>query len=467
MRLIFIFLLSCCFSCKGNQSKSNNISVTENEEEMLSKQEGTGEVNKTTYFTEGRRYEEIRQADPNNPPEVIDIIGNRTNPSVKIRLSQLFDKIEYVVIKQTPDTLRGKPIVCSNHIYMMDPIRGIAQFDRQGNFIQYICNSFFPYTDEGNGMLTVNRKQYEISYGATDIYWNESQLYYKYEDRPNKKVFIMEIDDTFQNIETSGFEYDNDNDKLRLGTVICELSDTIRNVKYLGGSILVSAQNAKRIQETKFFTVMSVKGDTICSFQDFDPIKDYHRGTMRNPDSGDFYLLNGVYNIRQSYNDTVYTFLPPNRLSPKYILDFGDMGIKSSNEGIDIGIRLENKLLCPKLLESDKHLFITYTKDYPCPATAKSGSLKYSRLIYDKERRRMITMYIDKAPDYKDAGWPNALPAEVENDLDGMPFLWPVDITPDGKPYVNIPAKELPKPENRPEFLKNINENDQVILIYN
>ena len=464
MRLVFIFLLLCCFSCKGNKAKNNNISATENAEEALSKQESTGEENKATY-TEGRRHEEVRQVDPDNPPVVIDIIGNRTNPSGKIKVSQLFNKIEYIVLKQTPDTVSGRPLICPNNIYVLDYNKGIAQFDRQGNFKRYICKSFFPHTDNGNGMMYVDRKQYEMSYGATDIYWYENRLYYKYEDHPEKKVFIMEIDDNSQNVEASGFEHDND--KLRLGTVICELSDDIRNIKILSGNMLVSPQNGKRIQETKFLTIMSVKGDTICSFKDFDPIRDYKRGQMRNPDSGDFYLLNGVCNIRQSYNDTVYTFLPPNRLTPKYILDFGDMGVKSSNEGIDISIGLENKLLSPKLLESDKHLFITYTKDYSCPNTAISGSLKFSRLIYDKNTKSIRTLYIDKAPDYKGTGWPEAPLSEIENDLDGTPFLWPTGITPDGKPYINISVKDLPKSENRPEILKNVNDNDHLLIIYN
>jgi hypothetical protein len=461
MRLIFIFLLLCCFSCKGNKANNYNTSS----EEALSKQESTGEENKATYFTEGRRYEEIRQVDPNNPPVKIDIIGNRTNPSGKIKLSQLFDNIEYFVIKQTPDTIKGRPVVCPNHIYVLDHNKGVAQFDKQGNFKRYICKSFFPHTVHADGMMSVDRKQHEISYGATDIYWYENRLYYKYEDRPEKKIFIMEIDDDPQFIETSGFEHDDD--KLRIGTVICELSDNMRNVKLLGRDMLVSPQNGKRLQETKFLTVMSIKGDTICSFKDFDPIKNYKRGTMRNPDYGDFYLLNGVYNIRQSYNDTVYTFLPPDRLTPKYILDFGDMGVKSSNEGINTSIGLENKLLSPKLLESDKHLFITYTRDYSCPATAKSGSLKYSRLIYDKKSKSIITLYIDKSPDFNGVGLHSAPLVEIENDLDGMPFLWPNAITPDGKPYINISAKDLPKSGNRPEILKNVNDNDLVVITYN
>ena len=275
MRLVFIILILCCFSCKGNKAKNNNISATENAEEALSKQESTGEEKKATYYTEGRRYEEVRQVDPDNPPVVIDIIENRTNPSGKIKVSQLFNKIEYVVLKQTPDTVSGRPLICPNNIYVLDYNKGIAQFDRQGNFKRYICKSFFSHTDNGDGMVSADRKQYEMSYGATDIYWYENRLYYKYKDRPEKKVFIMEIDDNSQDVEASGFEHDND--KLRLGTVICELSDDIKNIMILSGSMLVSPQNGKSIKETKFLTVMSVKGDTICSFKDYDPIKDYKK----------------------------------------------------------------------------------------------------------------------------------------------------------------------------------------------
>ena len=407
------------------------------------------------------RHDEVRKIDQNRPPEKIDIIGNRKNPSGKVRLSGLFNRIEYIVIKQTPDTITGRLVVSPNYLYITDRAKGIGQFNRQGEFLGYICKNFFPHTKQ-DGMMMINAEQNKMFYGATDTYWNEDKLYYKYEDRSEGKTFMMTFDGS-QNAQTSDSENEN---KLRLGTVVSELSKDTRNSKFIG-NIWISAQGGKGYKETDFLSVMSAVGDTICIFKDYDPVRDYTKANMRGADSGDSYLLNGVYSVRQSYNDTIYEFTPPNVLTSKYILDFGDMGIKSSNEGVDTGIGLENKLVGPSLFESGKYLFITYTKDYSCPNTASTGSLKYSRLIYDKNSKSIIALYIDKAPDYKGTGWPEAPPVqEIENDLDGMPFVWPTALTSDNKPYAFLPATNLPSVDKRPENLKNIEKDDYVVMIY-
>jgi len=462
MRFIIIILMICCVSCKGNRPKDNNVSATENIGDS-----GSEQNDDQGYFmsdnSEGFRYDEIRRIDAGRPPEVIDIIGNRTNPSDRIKLSRFFSKIEYLVIKETPDTIKGKFVLSPNFLYIADPAKGIAQFNKQGDFVRFICKNFFPHTEE-NGMTRVTQEQGKAFYGATDAYWNEGRLYYKYEDRPEGKVFLIAFDENSQDVQSSGYEQNND--KFKQGTIVSELSKNSRNSLYIGDDILIFAQRGKGYQETELLTIMSVKGDTLCSFKDYDPVKDYKKSNMRGVDSGDSYLLNGIYNIRQSFNDTLYMFTPPNMLTSKYILDFGDLGIKSSNEGVDIGIGLENKLVGPKLFESDKYLFITYTKDYSCPATAQSGSLKYSRLIYDKNSKSLITLYIDKAPDFKGVGWPEAPPADVENDLDGMPFVWPIGLTYENKPFAYVRASEFSKIANRPESLKNIGENDYIVIIY-
>ena len=410
----------------------------------------------------GFRFKEIREVDPSRPPAVIDIIGNRTNPTEKLKLSKIFDKIEYIIIKQSPDSIKGRPIITPNHIYILDSEQGIAQFDKQGNFMKYICNNSLPHT-KIEGWVMINTEQYKQFYGATDAYWSGDKLYYKYDDRADGKTYIMSFDENSQSVKMPDLE-GRDN-KLRLGNVVSELSNTI-NGKLLGGNAIVSAQGGKTVSERDLFTVISVSGDTVCTFKDFDPVRNYTRSVTRSVDSGDSYLLNDTYYIRQCFNDTVYEFTPPNRLTPRYILNFGDKGIKSANEGIDVSVGLGNKLVGPSILESDKHLFITYTKDYACPATARSGSLKYSRLIYDKKSRSIITVYIDKAPDYKGGGRPSAPRPEIENDLDNMPFIWPTVMTPEGKPFVQISAKELPPVENRPEVLKNVGENDKIIMVY-
>jgi len=472
MRLILIILLICCVSCKGNRPKDNERDLaTENltketlpEQEAIAKELGLTKVS----FLKSFKYEEVRQVDPNNPPEVIDIIGSRKTPSGKIKISQLFNNIEYVVIKQTPDSVRGEAVVSPNHVYILDNEKGIAQFNKQGEFIRYICKNFFPHTKHKQG-YSINTEQYKMFYGATDIYWNEGRLYYKYEDRPEEKTYTILFDENSQDIQEP--DLPDNNVKLKTGTVVSELievfgiSNERRNSKLLGENILVSAQSSKVYIETKFLIVTSVSGDNICSFKDFDPIKDNNKSTTRNADFGDSYLLNGIFNIRQCYNDTVYSFSPPNRLTPKYIIDFGDMGIKSSDEGADIVIGLENKLIINKLFESDKYLFITYTKDYLCPNTIKSGSVKFSRLVYNKNSKNLMTISIDMAPDLeKTNGYPNP---EVENDLDGMPFVWPIGLTYENKPYAYVPASEFSKIANRPERLKNIGENDYILIIYN
>jgi len=460
MRFIFILLFICCVSCKGNRHNGGKNTIEEN---INLEQEDVGGFSHSD-FSEATRYNEVRRIDPNKPPEKIDIIGNRINPSGKVKLSRFFDKIEYIKIKQTTDTINGKLVISPDCFYIMDNTKGLAQFNKQGVFVRYICKNYFPHT-VNNGMKMVSKEQGKAFYGATDAYWNEGRLYYKYEDRPEGKVYMIAFDENSQDVQSSGSEQNND--KLRLGTVISELSKNSRNSMFVGDGIWIFAQGGKGYQTTEFITIMSVKGDTLCSFKDFDPVKDYNKSLMRGFDSGDSYLLNGIYNIRQSYNDTVYEFTPPNVLTSKYILYFGDMGIKSSNEGVDVGIGLENKLVGPKLLESDKHLFITYTKDYSCPNTAISGSLKYSQLIYDKISKNMTILYIDKAPDYKGTGWPEAPRSDVENDLDGMPFVWPVDLTSEGKPFAFIQVKDFPEGKRKPEFFKNAGENDYVVIIYN
>jgi hypothetical protein len=463
----YIFYAKYKHSASLDNISKDKIDVTIVDEEQVMDatltQNGIAD-NSVSNITAGSRYDEVRRVDPDNMPVKIDIIGNRIDPPGKVKLSRLFENIEYITIKQTPDTINGRFVISPNYIYNFDTSKGIAQFNRNGDFIRYICKNFFPHTEK-NGMIMVNREQSEKFYGATDVYWNKGKLFYKYEDRPERKTFMIAFDENMHAAQSSGSEQNDD--KLWLGTIVYETSKNMNNSKFIEGDIWVLAQGSKGIKETAFLTIMSATGDTLCSFKDFDPIKDYKKKTMRGVDSGDSYLLNGTYNVRQSFNDTLYEFRPPNILTAKYILDFGDMGIKSSNEGVDIGIGLENKLVGPDLFESEKYLFVTYTKDYSCPNTAISGSLKYSRLIYDKNNKSLITLYIDKAADYKGTGWPSAPRPEVENDLDGMPIFWPTSLTSEGKPFTQIAASEMLKIMKRPEALKDISENDRILIIYN
>ena len=96
MRFIFVLLFICCISCKGNRHNSGKNTIEEN---INLEQEDVGGFSHSD-FSEASRYNEVRRIDLNKPPEKIDIIGNRINPSGKVKLSRFFDKIEYIKIKQ-------------------------------------------------------------------------------------------------------------------------------------------------------------------------------------------------------------------------------------------------------------------------------------------------------------------------------------------------------------------------------
>ena len=219
-----------------------------------------------------------------------------------------------------------------------------------------------------------------------------------------------------------------------------------------------------------FIDVVSASGDTLCRFKDFDLIRNFAKTTYRGVDAGDIYYQNGTLHLRQAFNDTIYQLNLPNSLVPKYILDFGNLGIKSAFEGVDPDVGLQDKLVHESFLETDRYLFVTYTKDYDCPNTARNGTLKYSRVIYDKKIKELIPVYLDEEPCMpgKKLSWPSAPEINIENDLDDFPFLWPDRVTEKGEPYVRFTPKSLSEKFGDDSWLgfKGMDEKDYMIAIY-
>ena len=144
------------------------------------------------------------------------------------------------------------------------------------------------------------------------------------------------------------------------------------------------------------------------------------------------------------------------------------MGIPSAFAGIDPGFDLKDKLILQSLLETDQYLFITYSKDYDCPNTAKSGTLKYSRLIYDKRKEATTHIYVDEAPFVPEGKmtWPSPSEINIENDLDAMPFIWPKYVNAEGKPYSVFSGEVLMGVDTTGLPVKKLNKNDRIIAIY-
>jgi hypothetical protein len=427
----------------------------------------------------GFRFPEIRTAEPANPFVSINIIGNRSNPQ-NIKLSQLFSRIEYIRLDQLPDTtvfhMVNGYIVAPDHIYLTTRTGNIFQFDRTGRYIRPICTGNLQFTKTNGGMMVpnVSAKMFE---GAKGAYWNGHSLFYQYENLPAGKSYMVAFNDQ-EMFTGAGIQLPGSAEKKNLingaGTILSEFNKDpsvfSQPTAYLiGNNTIAFTQRGKSVErKTDFVSVVSTTGDTLCKFKDHDPIINFTKSAFRGADNGDAYYLNGVLHLRQAFNDTVYQMVPPNRLVPKYILDFGEEGIKSAMEGIDPGVSLHDKLVPHAYLESGRFLFITYTKDYDCPNTAKSGSLKYSRLIYDKQKRTITTIYIDELAFLPEGSgtWPQAPEKNIENDLDGLPFKWPTMVTAEGLPCSVYQGKEFLNLKDTKAPVSNTNIDDHIIAIY-
>ena len=339
----FIAVLSACKSRNKlhlNEQKLRAEIVRQEEGKKASMDEASGPQKAGTH-SNLLRVSENRSEDVAHPPVVLDFISARKNVN-SIKVSDLFSKIEYIRIEPVPDSLfyrLGAAFLISNKFIYGYSVNGIAQYTSDGHFLKYLCKNESYYTSyKGETMVTSG--QAAMFVGARSPKLFQGKLYYRYEDRPGNFAAFMEFDETDDSqILNLSNNTDNTQNIRGLGKPIMFLpqndkSYRVSEMEPLGNGMVGSANNRKINSTGKnFFTVTSTSGDTVCTFKDFDPIENYTKSVGRGAEDGYDYLFNGILHLRQVYNDTIYEVLPPNRMIPKYVFDFGEFGIKSSLEG--------------------------------------------------------------------------------------------------------------------------------------
>jgi hypothetical protein len=184
------------------------------------------------------------------------------------------------------------------------------------------------------------------------------------------------------------------------------------------------------------------EGDTICQFTDYDRIVNYSYGAGRNAVELKSYYYNGLLTIKQEYNDTVFRLIPPERLLPVYILDFGKYKFNFM-DGFNPNFDLSDKFMLNSLNETNGFLFIRYTQNNDCLNTRKKNAVKFYNALFNKKEGKL----------YHQPG-STLLPEGLENDLDGgMPF-WPDFITPQGEMMKLVSGSVLKDYINSAEFKK-------------
>ncbi|HNX44104.1 MAG TPA: DUF4933 domain-containing protein [Bacteroidales bacterium] len=433
----------------------------------------------------GIRYKEIRSADPSNPPVVIDIAAVQDH-AAKIKASRLFQQIQVVRIPadetKSPLSHYSKNYIISNrHIYQFSRFTGIRQYDMRGRLVKDICDNNMPYIDNGEGSVAVDAREYKQQFsGAVSARLVDGKFYYQYENQPGDQCELKMVDDADNapSISDNRTGVENHRNFEGFGKTVIDFGKPSGNginpnlYCILPGNQLATYSSAKSpAGNAPLLTLLTKNGDTVCIFNDYDPVKHLKGRVYRSPDENYMYPVDNQFHIKPAFNDTIFELLPPNRLLAKFVLHFGDRGVNNSTEGMDPQFNLKDKLLLNDLIESDKYIFITYTRDYSCPNTAKHGTLKYGRIIFDKSKHEVIAVYSCEKPEINPEqpfSWPKAPEKNIENDLNGCPFFWPTGVTADNKPFAAVSGKRLMRyfRPGQAAPMETLQENDMVIFIY-
>jgi hypothetical protein len=222
-------------------------------------------------------------------------------------------------------------------------------------------------------------------------------------------------------------------------------------------------------------SITTIHGDTICRFIDFNlsEIERLRRTTNTVHVPSNIYRIHGQTMLQVRHNDTVFRVTPPNRLSPAYVINWGQY--KPDVIEHTLGSALEGKLILRDWVETPRFIFIHYTEGRDS-RLREQGKYKEYWAIFDKtantltnhvtsERQPTQRVLHFVRPDGRSWMWRTGLYdslAIIENDIDnvGMPF-WPQGINHRGEMYMVFSKETIKRYIER-----GMNQNDKLQAIY-
>jgi len=382
------------------------------------------EVRYTDSIPAGIKYTEIRTADPVSPPEIIDIAGNFENKKT-FKLSDIASSVRYVVL-QPP--LESK----------FTAVTGIVS-DDEHIFINS-REGLFCYSPTGKYLYTVVKNvSEETPYGTAQI---SGTLFRSNIDLLNGKLVARTFDE--RNMNLSFYDIATIDAQMRTLLLPQEVKTVgadpqyqrqIRGHPFFMPSILLNSDQSLFASN---LILTSLYGDSLCKFTDYDTYSIRPgQGVIPNIRSK-IYRYNGHVNLQKALNDTVFRIAPPNRLTPVYIMRWGE-NKPDIQYYMTLG-NLDGKLLLQEWVESLFYIFIYYTEGSNSPNSRREGKVKDHWAIYDKTAKKLthhrpVTIairYITGSSKYREP-----MPAVIENDVEpvGMPF-WPEGINHRGEMYM-------------------------------
>ena len=358
-----------------------------------------------TYIVpQGIKYNESRAVDPANPPVVLDI-ANRNLNIKKFSLSDYYSQVRYVKIKdpklvskENPRfELFGPQFIFTGDFIIAGGIRfGIHCYDKDGKLINVI---------EANNDI-VQLRGTGGSYNPRELIGYDGSLitatgnYIQYNIVEDSKFTLCLYDLTRQ-------------EKIMSRPSTGSFNRESANMIIDNGLMASYVYEPVRTPEDFLFT-FDLKGDTLCRFPNYNPpVQGIGGSAYPAPLPPDIYYHGGRLTVCQSFNDTVYRVIPPNRLVPAYIMNFGSY---KTDEQTYFRGNLSEKLLPERWMETDQYILFFYTQDRNHQINRTNGIVKFFYSYYDKKSRQ-----------YYHFGEGNNIPDDafyMENPIpDALPFM--------------------------------------------
>jgi hypothetical protein len=506
--LLLLFTIFIAFpSCHPNRLKTSEKTLAE--EILLQEQENEGNdraarekqlADGSGNSNGGIRYKEDRSVYRTSPPVVIDIAGSLQNVR-EIELSDIASEITYIRIQTPPDSSFRRDIKFTYHLtdnyIIASNIFGIIHYDREGRYVNTIVkNQFTGVKIEQDKIIGYSEFTFIGAYN-TNVTSSGNTLYYNYFNNIAGQEYLMKYDCSANQIgQTIKYDAEDPSKIIGQGEPVVDLnhgkSDSAPKQRNPGGMWSSRSPNpgflsrsyrmewiddehySKILDGSNMLGIFNSNGDTLSAFTQHEKLVNYKKSLQRGTDGGSHYKYNGKTYFRNAFNDTIFQVIPPNRLKPVFVLNLGTYKV-TRQQGVDPGFDLTGKIIPWEMAETEKYIFLTFTKDgYDCPDSRENKAVKIYHALFSKKDHKLTVIKGDPF---------NYSPEIIENNINGGTPVWPSTdmIGKNGEISVSLKGKDLkdrvrtelfkraPAPETKKEDLKklaaSVSANEDILMI--
>ena len=288
-------------------------------------------------------------------PAIIDIAGNLENRK-EFRLSDFGSSVQYIRL-QPPEGMNWHSVhnVLSSDDYLfINTLQGLFMYSADGQFISTLAESHLEMID---GAVRIGNMSVSGDVPVLNGDLVNGRLLFKTQGEERVMLNLLDIESLSEN-PTAPPAFQR-----ALGS---GADMGIRTRFYL-------------IDEQSVFSTRSLTASPIAGGYPLFRVENYYQPTitgnvMANVTST-FYRFGEKVMMQLAHNDTVFALIPPNRVEPAFIMNWGDFKPdmnRLANGGIE-----EGKFVLRNWVETQRHIFIEYTVGRASPRRWAEGNVHH------------------------------------------------------------------------------------------